>query len=320
MERLLDEIIVLILRDHLAPDDLFTCRRVCKRFKFLVDNCVNLRQLSIRPFLDCFRIDFFYLTGERLNLKNLLLMRNLPTSPDSSFQIVFANLRTLQIAIRINENALASLNAFLMLEKLTIDTLVLSKKITLNNPFTLNLPNLKVLAIAYLSWAPTYDLIEKKLDKPGRMKRSRLLRANEIKAMLIVGPRIEMLYVDHHQSVSIHLTHPEHVSSLWLNDTAMLSNELSSLKKLTTLKFISCFEPCLNLLQVCESLQRIYFEYYPLNSHVVEKFVDHLLAERSLLKRLELKIYINDLLITDMSELSHVYSKNAKLNKLPADG
>lgn len=221
---LLDEIWRLIFSDYLELVDTFRCRQVSKRFKFLVD------QLRPSGLFVCGHEPWKYspyVGGYRDDQKpaQWIQLIEFNLRPRSSFQIVLANLKCLEINIYLKADFnLELFNEFTRLEKLYLNQVMISKSQTLRLPklkvFSVNLfsgrenvflvleskvrrlfcgqPTLPAIkhpeCVEYFEW-PKKFLNIKKLAIP-TLKNLRILHAPISEAMLESFPVLEELYLD----------------------------------------------------------------------------------------------------------------------------
>lgn len=135
---LLDEIWRLIFTDYLTLADAFRCRRVSKRFKFLIDQ-LAISELIVYnrsfPFL------IYYYKGDQTP-SHWIQLYEFNFEPNSSFRIVLENLKHLELSYYLEkEFNLEVFNQFTRLEKLYLDKVIISKN------QTIRLPMLKVFSI-----------------------------------------------------------------------------------------------------------------------------------------------------------------------------
>ena len=310
MESLPDEVIVWLFEEYLKPSEVVTCRSVCKRFRFLVDHLVNLKELSILGDRETFlnALSLWDSDGVESPWKNnsVILLHDKRTKwdepkffPDWPFKIPFARLKVLQVAIELEltRSLVCALNELDKLEKLVLSTVKILAK---HRTPCLSLPSLKVLSISGLD-------IEKKL-KMSMLQRKieRLVKQNKLK--LIVTSKIETLFCS--QPHLIELTCPEYL--IFLESWSGLANiDLSPFKNLRTLKYSVCFEPNRNILDCLEHLE----EVHVLDSNYVSDeahraFVDHLMNRKSALGRSNVRIFFYNILLTKPFEVYQFQSND----------
>lgn len=329
MDTLPDELIVQILKDHLAPRDLATCRLISKRFKFLAENYVNLKELIINPpwRLYDLRIDLPYVSSEPVNYRNLIELPRFSLSPDSSFQILFANLKALELFVEckglfcethqeFRDRFLVSrstLNALNRLDKL--ERLVLTFEAKGHNLPTFTMPSLKIFSL---------ELEElDDLDKNGsRRKRPFDARPARIIRLTKVCSKIERLHLNcsRFSRRRVRLKHPGKLTYLQISELRCLDNDLFAFKNLRTLKFkLESFEPLPNhLLEALKKLKEIFLlcDYvigdFGERDTKIREFVNGLLVQRSASQRPEVNIYFNDILLTRQIEENDQFARNRR--------
>ena len=321
MDSLPDELVVQILKDYLTPRDLVTCRLVSKRFKFLTENYVNLKELLVNPPWCLYylrRIDLPDVSSEQVNYKNWIEIPRLSLSQCSSFQILFANLKALELFLirksigcetrqeyrerfLVSRSTLDALNRLVKLERLvlTFETFETNDR---NLP-TFTMPNLKTFSLSLLE--------SDDLDENGDRRCGRLWArpAKEVRLTKVCS-KIEKLYLDCSRFFKrrVRLKYPCKLRYLQTSKMKCLDNDLSTFKTLRTLKFDIDFRSNSrgtypwpdNLLQVLPKLREIFLVYYYLSDNEVNvrAFVSGLFVQKSTFQRPEVKIYLNDILLT----------------------
>lgn len=183
---LLDEIWRLIFAEHLDFVETVRLRRVSKRFKFLVDQLrpTELFVYGHRPQI-CRGRSF----RDDRNSSNWIQLCGFHLKANSSFQIVFANLRVLELDILLGKAwkkgtpfNLELLNEFNRLEKLYLNMVIISRT------QTLRLPNLRVFSLHLLS-EQEYAEIRTRRQHP------RLVLDSKVKRLFC--PRITLLDINY---------------------------------------------------------------------------------------------------------------------------
>ena len=285
MESLPDEVIVLILKEYLYPSEVLTCRSVCKRFKFLVDHLINFKELTILSDLPSLPWGLRLWRSNAVDrpVKNIIRLHELYGKtkffPDSRFKIPFsASLKVLQVGVELelSEFMIYALNDLDELEKLVLMGLKFSAKF--KHPW-LSLQMLKMLSIA--------DLSKKNQSK------------------LFVTSQIETLFCS--QLHLIELNRPEYLTRLetW---SPLTTTDLSSFKNLRTLKYVASSESNRNILESLKHLEEIHLRFQLSNTifDVLSGLIDHLMNQKSVLGRPNVRIYLLDIsLIKPYKEYCH---------------
>lgn len=200
---LLDEIWQLIFARHLDAVDTLRCRRVSKRFRFLVDQ-LCLTELAVyghKPSMPglcspCYG-DYDHDPFHWIQVYQFDFGPN-----SSSFQIVFRNLKFLQLDLDLKRNCgkifnLELLNEFTGLEKLYTNTVVI------RTTQTLRLPRLKVFSIKLYS-EREYD------NRPA----TSYFRFNYKKQpRLVLDSKVEKLFCAR-ATILLVINHPENIKFL----------------------------------------------------------------------------------------------------------
>lgn len=166
IDSLPDELIASILKDHLSLSEIVKCRRISKRFRFLVDNYVSvfINELSVSSELEfikrCFDSSIparntaqsYYerhgrVLNENCHVKSLCESFWFLASP--LCRTLFANLKCLVCNLKNHGDDLEILNEFVKLESLIIEP-----EITLRTCQTLSLPNLKYCSLPRIEYEP----------------------------------------------------------------------------------------------------------------------------------------------------------------------
>lgn len=269
MEDLPDEILVMILKKYSYASELFVWRLVCKRFRNLIDDHVNLKELIIYPKLKRY---FYcsprsgltkYVRKEPVDYRNFIQIERFEPPKESSFQMLCSNLKYLNITIALclTETVIETLNKLIKLEELIV------KSVSNENVFKpkLSLPNLKVLSIKKSN---SFDLI--------------------------IESRIKKLY--HGDSLRIELKYPDHLEYL---ETFTFPKQLMLFKNLRILKFDPSPREKLKFPSFLASLEEIHLRFREkLNSDFIARVVDFLLNQKRTLNRENLKIYFANILMT----------------------
>ena len=271
---LLDELWSLIFREHLYFLDTIRCRRVSRRFKFLID------QLRPTELLICGKYPNGLLPiyrGDR-DPQMWIQLRTLNLNPDSSFHSVFVNLRFLQLNTNLErEFNLELFNEFTRLEKLIMNFVIVRVS------QTLRLPALKVFS---LRLRPDQEQIDYGW-KP------RLTIDCQVETLL--GGRPNLLV----------LNHPECIQHLE-NDTrphlTMSLDQLLRFRNLRTLHTVLT-EVILKAFPFFEHLQELhlYTDYSrERDDWAAHRMLDYLLNKSDNLNR-DAKIYFQDVLAESKS-------------------
>lgn len=267
---LLDEIWRLIFSEHLDFVETVRCRQVSKRFKFLID------QLRPTDLLVYGRMNPNFLGNsyrDDRNSSNWIQLNRLELVPDSSFQIVFASLRVLELNIELNmsgkkEFSLEVLNEFHGLEKLYMNKVVISRN------QTLHLPNLQVFSIDLYSEEESKELQIRWNIRIDYSKQPRLFLDSKVKRLLC--RRTKLLVI----------LHPEYIEEFECNDRK-LEKDVEFFKNLRVLHS----RLTESTLTAFENLQNL--EEFHVLSLDKENLLKRLIAKRAALGR-EVKIYFLD--------------------------
>ena len=279
---LLDELWSLIFREYLDFLDTVRCRQVSKRFKFLIDH-LQPTELFVYGFYDqavhqTYRDD--------RDPAMWIQLRSFYFKENSSFQIVFANLRFLQLDCVIFEFQtnfnLELLNELVHLEKLYLNEVVISRS------RTLRLPKLKVLSFTLNSLNEYRGHPPRFLSMFAYSGEPRL--TIDCKPKTLFGVRPSLLVIKHPECV-------HHLSTWYWLKEIKLGKELRSFKNLRVL-YTELNENLLDAFPVFEHLQELYLDRILFNvRREKEKLLNRLLSKSSKLKRIDLKIYVSEILI-----------------------
>lgn len=308
---LLDELWSLIFREHLDFLDTVQCRRVSKRFKFLID---RLRPSEL--FVYGSQVSSLYRTyRDDRDPAMWIQLRRFYFEANSSFQILFVNLRFLQLDIEIGifgiydykkQFNLELLNEFVRLEKLYLNTVVISRS------RTLRLPELKVLSINLNS----RNEYKESPARPERINYNREPRLTiDCKVETLLGARPTLMVINHPECV-------QHLATSYWTRKVLMGKELRRFKNLRVLS-TQITTALLDAFPIFEHLQELHLDCVFHDLHVKEQLLD-LLRKRSEWKRTELKVYICDLLVDpnfDPSEqlicCPRLWEKIANYHRLP---
>ena len=282
MESLPDELIVLILMEYLYPSEVVTCRLVSKRFLFLVDNCVNYKELTIFCQHSDVSVQAY---GDNMNAleRPTRKMIRLQSDrygrgrifPEAPFRIPFCNLKFLglDLSFYLTKFVMNALNELATVEKLACFQATISKEPS--EQLVLRMPNLKVLSFHQLSCFT-------------------IGRPNE-RFKLIVDSKIEQLFYPFLPD-QIQLNHPECISFL---QTHHVTAEFLSLKNLRNLRCKIISEQMLpNLLESFKHLEKIFVNYGRCFAIDNDLIFNCLMNQRALLGRSNVKIYFLAILLT----------------------
>ena len=215
MESVPDEVLVMILRDYLYADELVICRLISKRFRFLIDNYVNLKELIIYCYnlKRGYMVDLSHVSNEPVNYKNSIRLGATKLSLNPSFPLLFANLRALEsnLCTEMTTDTLNVLNGLTKLEKLVFKHVLFTTEDDLLQPPTLSLPNLKILSLHLVKTDSDRrkEIILRRIRKWSRTTSNPVTIPKEHPKM-IVSSKIEKLYITSHGCLSsIRLNHPE---------------------------------------------------------------------------------------------------------------
>lgn len=307
MESVPDEVLAMILRDYLCPDELISCRLISKRFRFVIDCQVYLKELIIY----CnhlrggeFRVDLTHVSDEPVNYKNSIKLRPDKLWLKPSFPRLFANLNALELNLdtEMTADTLNALNGLAKLEKLVLNFVFFTSENDLLDLPVLSPPNLKILSLNLIGT----DLDRKRERFLRFLRRRARLTSNPVaipkeQPKLVVSSKIEKLFLTSRRSLSsIRLSYPKQVIYLRISDPERLDNHLSTLTKLRTLKFHAPYKPCPNILEMCANLEEINIAMNPLGDEYearTRRFLGHLITQKSVLGRSGLRIYFNDVLM-----------------------
>lgn len=277
---MLDEIWMMIFRDHLDLLDVVRMRQVCKRFQCLVDQMSRTDLIvSCGSFPVCFETEKEPETIFVLDEHDQNGLKFLPNSPRfRAFQAFFANLKSLYLYIHPKEESkfnIETLNEFTKLERLRLYAIQISKD------QTLNLSMLKTLTI-------------------GLSKKEKILSPH-----LIIDSKLRTLICGSLNLIK--LNHPESIE--FLKSNIAKEDNLLMFKNLRVLQ-TAISEPILNDFQNLSNLKeiRFYWNRFACRFYLVElnagritlhpsKMIDQLVLKSSELKK-NVKIYLSDVLLT----------------------
>ena len=279
---LLDEIWRLIFAEYLYLVDTVRCRRVSKRFKFLVDQ-LGLTELFVYGHMpsicgsDGYRDD--------RNPSHWIQLYRLELEPNSSFQIVFANLRVLELDIVVGktfksgkEFNLELLNEFVRLEKLYLNTVVISRN------QTLRLPSLRVLSLTLYSTEEYAECSARWKERIIYSRQPRLVLDSKVKRLLCY--RTKLLVVKH----------PECIEFLECDGSDLETNPVTLFKNLRVLRS-HLSKSMTNIFDVFEHLEELHLKpnirTYGDEPQRRKKWINRLMGKRTDLRR-EVKIYFLD--------------------------
>lgn len=283
---LLDEIWILIFREHLDVLDAVRCRKVSKRFKFLIDQ-LRPSELFIYSFYPhSLTFTYRYERAPTIWWQCRKAVFNL--EPNCSFYILFANLRFFQLDMSLykKDSPIEVFNGFFHLEKLYLNRVVIARS------QTLKLPRLKVLSIALKS-----DDEHEHRDRYGALDYDRQPR-------LVIDCKLEELLGA--RSNLIVLNHPECIQHLEIPfRPGMKLEELNLFPNLRTLHS-PLTEALLSAFHLFDHLEELHLdenrrEVYGGERAAKEQQVKQLLNKSAVLKK-KTKIYLNHILVTKSEE------------------
>ena len=275
---LLDEIWRLIFIEHLDLLDTVRCRRVSKRFKSLVDQ-LRPTELLVYGHKCSYSIDFSHKDGR--SPSHWIQLYRLRLKWNSSFQIVFANLRVLELNIELEERSkgerdefhLELLNEFVRLEELYVN------KLTIYRNQTLRLPYLKVLSIELHS---KDDLKENSVSRQERIYRQQ--------PRLVLDSTVWKLSCE--QTTLLDIKHPEYVECFKCSASDLEVKAMNRFKKLRVLQILHSKLPE-SKLSIIESLKSLEELHVGLPMKEKEPLLKQMMARRAALGK-EMKIYVAD--------------------------
>lgn len=271
---LLDEIWSLIFGEYLDYVDTIRCRRVSKRFKFLID---HLRPSELLVY--SYETDKHFNCGpvDRQPTRWIQLPESLP--PNSSFQIVFGRLKFLQFGTTLHkEFNLELLNEFVQLETLYLGEVYLVKS------KTLRLPKLRALSLRLQSEkerreSPSHYHLIKYEREP------RLVINSKVETL--IGVRSKLLVVDHPECI-------RHLEASRRKDGALEAKCLVRFKNIRTLHS-PITEELLDSFQFFEDLEELHlYQGYPRSAETTLRLLRELLDKNAELKR-DVKIYFHSI-------------------------
>lgn len=280
---LLDEIWSLIFREHLPFLDAVRCRRVSKRFKFLIDQ-LRPAELFIYAYTPASCFTYRYESESTMWMQ--LRKWDFYLESNSSFQIVFANLKFLQLEKCLNKKFnLEFFNEFVQLEKLYLNLVVISRS------QTLKLFKLKVLSIKLVS-----DNEHECRYRYGPLDYDREPRLTvDCKLEELLGARSSLFQMNHPECIR-HLerdpSHPLWPSEMQLEQLILFKNLRILHSRLT--------ETILAAFPFFEHLQELHLDRYEKTANY--QLINQLLSKRHELKRAT-KIYFTDILVTKSGQL-----------------
>lgn len=280
MDGLPDELIVTILRDpNLKLNDLVKCRRISKRFRFLIDNHVSvfIKELAVsgqlineyqkvRSVAQSYYERFGRLQNENFHLKGSrfesLWFLKKPLSRN-----LFANLKCLTCNLKNEITNLEILNHFVQLESLIIE-----QKITLERRATLKLPRLKYLALD-------------RIDSCSKRVFLRLKSKVQVLKVNFMGSELKLAYPGELRSLDINFLNGE--------------SKICSMKNLRVLKSRHFQRRKWNFLEYLLALEEVYIktEFAAMRGEL-KALCEHLMKEKEILGRQNVRIYFCDVLLT----------------------
>ena len=282
---LLDEIWSLIFREYLDLLDTLRCRRVSKRFKNLIDQ-LRPSELLIYGY-DHSSYYYEAYTDYRDPKMWVQLPKSFNLEPNSSFQIVFANLKFLQFDMILRkEFNLELLNEFVLLERLYLNRVVLSTR------KTLRLPRLQMLALRFQS-----DKENRKGPSSYRridyQREPRLVIDSKVKTLL--GARSKLLVVRYPECI-------RHLRTSDCNEGALETEHLARFKNLRVLQS-PLTAAILNSFQTFQDLEELHLDrYLHLSSQASKQLLCQLLDKNAELKR-NVKVYFLFILMPNFNSL-----------------
>ena len=292
---LLDEIWSLIFREHLDLLDMIRCRRVSKRFRFLID---QLRPSELFIYFICPNVNSTYRYERASAIWWQWRKQPFRLEVNSSFYIVFANLKILQLEMALyNEDSpLEVFNEFVKLEKLYLNDVVIARS------ETLKLPRLKTLSVRLKS------ADEHEREECGRIfplnydRQPRLVIDCKLEELL--GARSNLLVLKHPECI-----HHLEIPALMPFRPGMKLEELALFPNLRTLHS-PLTQAVLDAFQLFGHLEELHLDYnfphrwrlfFPEKRETKIRFIKQLLEKNAELKR-KTKIYFNHILITKFEE------------------
>lgn len=277
---LLNEIWSLIFREHLPLLDVIRCRLVSKRFKFLVDHLHPTELFVYHYSPEASRFTDRY---ERESTRWMQWRKyQFHLEANSSFQIMFSNLRFLQLETHLDKKFnLEIFNEFAQLEQLYLNSVVISRS------QTLKLPKLKVLSIELYS-----DNESKRRDiyRPLDYDREPRL-VLDCKLEQLIGARSTLLQIKHPECV-------QHLEDKNLCRFELKLEELISFKNLRIL-YSPLTDAALAAFPFFEHLQELHLDRHNQTTTRYQLMIDQLLSKRRELKR-DIKIYFAGILVTEL--------------------
>ena len=258
---------------HFGLRDLGKCRAVCRLFKFYADH-VEIRELFMDMARECVG-DHWYSTDRPVDLENRISRKAFPFLNPSQFG-PFQQLRFLCIHLdQSSQFRFKRLKGLRQLQHLQARFWGVS---ILREPDELALPNLRVFSIRHLFFS----------------------------SLLLKTPRLEVLQCD--KTENIEFKYPNSIKNLECHCVKAIA-----IAKLKRLEVVRCKSvdglPYKNLRTVLENLKEMHFhmEFHLYKRDEYEKvrdFLMRLLNQTATWKSgQDLKIYLNDVLLVDVSQL-----------------
>ena len=276
---LLDEIWRLIFAEYLDFVDTVRCRRVSKRFKFLADQ-LGPKELFVYSHM----FPLCESTGYRddRNPLNWIQLHRFQFEPNSSFQIVFANLRVLELDIHLGKNIVKSekefnlefFNEFVHLEKLYLNTVVISRR------QTLRLPNLRVFSIRLYSEDEFFECSSRWEERIIYSRQPRLVLDSKVQRLLCYRTKL------------LDVKHPDRVEFLRCNRNDLKTNPVILFKNLRVL-CLPLTNSVANIFEDFQNLEELYLRPISKDGVRRKQWFNELMAKKAALKR-EVKIYVVD--------------------------
>ena len=275
---LLDELWSLIFGEYLDFLDTVRCREVSRRFKFLIDQ-LRPRELLIHGDNPHRPLSFAWPDRDP---EMWIQLSSLKLKPDSSFYSLFANLKFLQLNVKLQTDFnIETLNVFTRLEQLYVNMLYIDKS------QTLKLPALKVLSLRF------------KLSKERRRYSRRFKQIDyDREPHLTIDCRVETLLGA--RSKLLWLTHPECVHHL---ETDIWPRFIASSEQFLRFPNVRSLhtELCKALpqaLPALKHLQELHIDVNPYQDRITERQADqtfYQLLNKRLELKLDVKIYLRGL-------------------------
>ena len=283
---LFDEIWHFIFSKYLGPMEIIRCRRVSRRFKYFAD--------QMRP-TELLVYDYKSLTSTELSYRDhrmpsqWIQVYRFELRRKSSFQILFANLRVLQLDMPLGKTShderefnIDLLNRFVRLEELYLD------QVTICRSHTLRLPSLKVLSIVLQSAQTAFW--------------------HEL-PRLVLDSKVRRLSCEF--TTLLDIRHSECVEVLQCYGADLKGSPPTRFQNLRILRvlYLKSFEWTQTTYECPESLEELHFE--PIRRD--QQLELHRSAAQRALLREEVKIYVGGVCLPSQGVLEFDYRENHSL-------